>query len=67
MSKFEFIHTLYESKSIFEIEQNAIVSWFVKNVAFLLGHRYEMLLTYDLRIRNSDPRFHLVSCYKKHF
>ena len=28
---------------------------------------YEMLLTYNLRIRNTDPRFHLVSCYKKHF
>ena len=28
---------------------------------------YEVLLTYDLRIRNTDPRFHLVSCYKKHF
>ena len=26
-----------------------------------------MLLTYNLRIRNTDPRFHLVSCYKKHF
>ena len=24
---------------------------------------YEMLLTYDLRIRNTDPCFHLVSCY----
>ena len=28
---------------------------------------YEILLTYDLRIRNTDPCFHLVSCYKKHF
>ena len=28
---------------------------------------YEMLLTYDLHIRNTDPSFHLVSCYKKHF
>ena len=28
---------------------------------------YEMLLTYNLRIRNTDPRFHLVMCYKKHF
>ena len=26
-----------------------------------------MLLTYNLHIRNTDPRFHLVSCYKKHF
>ena len=26
-----------------------------------------MLLTYDIRIRNTDPCFHLVSCYKKHF
>ena len=26
-----------------------------------------MLLTYNLRIRNTDPRFRLVSCYKKHF
>ena len=28
---------------------------------------YEMLFTYNLCIRNTDPRFHLVSCYKKHF
>ena len=28
---------------------------------------YETLLTYDFLIRNTDPRFHLVSCYKKHF
>ena len=27
----------------------------------------EMLLTYDLRTRNTDPHFHFVSCYKKHF
>ena len=27
---------------------------------------YEMLLTYDLHMRNTDPCFHLVSCYKKH-
>ena len=26
-----------------------------------------MLLTYNLHIRNTDPRFHLVSCYKKTF
>ena len=38
VSKFEFMHILSESKSIFEIEQKAIVSCFVKNVAFLLGH-----------------------------
>ena len=28
---------------------------------------HEILLTYDLRVRNTDPRFHLVSCYEKHF
>ena len=28
---------------------------------------YETLLTYDLRIRNTDPCFHLVSSYKKYF
>ena len=28
---------------------------------------YEMLLIYDLRIRNTDLCFHLVSCYKKRF
>ena len=28
---------------------------------------YEMLLTYDLHIRNTDPCFHFVSCYEKHF
>ena len=38
MSKFKFMHTLSESKSIFAIEQKAIVSCFVKNVAFLSGH-----------------------------
>ena len=38
MSKSKFIHTLFEAKSIFAIEQKAIVSCFVKNVAFLLGH-----------------------------
>ena len=27
----------------------------------------EMLLTNNLHIRNTDPCFHLVSCYKKHF
>ena len=37
-SKFEFMHALSESKSIFEIEQKAIVSCFVKNAAFSLGH-----------------------------
>ena len=26
-----------------------------------------MLLSYNLRIRNTDPRLHIVSCYKKHF
>ena len=38
MSKFKFMHTLSESKSIFAIEQKAIVSCFVKDVALLLGH-----------------------------
>ena len=28
---------------------------------------HERLLTCDLHIRNTDPCFHLVSCYKKHF
>ena len=32
------MHTLLESKSIFATEQKTIVSCFVKNVAFLLGH-----------------------------
>ena len=47
VSRFEFIHTLSESKSIFEIEQNAIVSCFVKNVAFLLGHPVEHNISYQ--------------------
>ena len=38
LSKSKFMHTLLESKSIFAIEQKAIVSCFVKNFAFLLGH-----------------------------
>ena len=37
-SKSKFMHTLLETKSIFAIEQKAIVSRFVKDVAFLLGH-----------------------------
>ena len=38
MLKFKFMHNLSESKSIFAIEQKAIVSCFVQNVALLLGH-----------------------------
>ena len=38
VSKFKFMHTLSESKSIFAIEEKAIVSFFVKDVALLLGH-----------------------------
>ena len=38
VSKFKFMHSLSELKSIFAIEQKAIVSCFVKNIAFLLGH-----------------------------
>ena len=38
MSKFKFMHTLSESKSIFAIEQKAIVSCFVKDVVLSLGH-----------------------------
>ena len=34
VSKSKFMHTLLESKSIFTIELKAIVSCFVKNVAF---------------------------------
>ena len=33
----------------------------------LMEKTYETLLTYDLRIRNTDPSFQLVSCYEKHF
>ena len=36
-------------------------------VTFYFVKTYEMLLTYDLRIRNTDPCFHLVSCYEKQF
>ena len=42
VSKSKFMHTLFESKSIVAIEQKAIVSCFVKNVAFLLGHPVEL-------------------------
>ena len=41
VSKFMFMHTLSESKSIFAVEQKAIVLCFVKDVAFLLGHLVE--------------------------
>ena len=37
MSKFKFIHTLSESKSIFAIEQKAIVSCFVKKCCVFIG------------------------------
>ena len=37
--KFKFMHTLSKSKSIFVIEQKAIVSCFVKNVAFFWDTR----------------------------
>ena len=45
-TKKKFMHTISQSKSIFAIEQKAIVSCFVKDVALLLGHpnlykRYE--------------------------
>ena len=36
VSKFKFMHTLSESKSIFSIEQKAIVSCFVKMLRFYL-------------------------------
>ena len=35
VSKFEFMHTLSESKSIFEIEQKAVVACFVKMLLFI--------------------------------
>ena len=36
VSKFKFMHTLCDSKSILTIEQKAIVSCFVKHFAFFL-------------------------------
>ena len=44
MLKHKFIHTLSESTNIFTLEQKATVLSFVKNVAFLLGHRYKEYL-----------------------
>ena len=41
MSEFKFMRTLSEAKSIFAIEQKAIASCFVENVACLLGHTVE--------------------------
>ena len=38
MPKCKFMRTLLELKSIFAIEQKAILSCFAKNVAFVLGH-----------------------------
>ena len=38
MVESKFFYALSESKNIFALEQKAIVSSFVKNVAFLLGH-----------------------------
>ena len=40
MSKSKFMHSLLKSKSIFAIEQKAIVACFVKNVAFYWDTRY---------------------------
>ena len=39
-----------------------------KNLAGFVTFYFALkgLLTYDLRIRNTDPCLHLVSCYKKH-
>ena len=48
VSKFKFMHTLFESRSIFAIEQKAIVSCFIRNVAFLLGHPVEIFLIFFL-------------------
>ena len=44
-----------------------VLSHFICFVLPNIVRTYEMLLTYNLRIRNTDPRFHLVLCYKKHF
>ena len=38
----------------------------LRSVYSIIVRTDEMLLTYDLRIRNSEPHFHSVSCYKKH-
>ena len=38
VSKFKFMHTLSQSKSIFAIEQKAVVLCFIKYFGFLLGH-----------------------------
>ena len=50
------MHTLSESKSILVIDQKAIVSWFVTNVAFLLGHPLLFTdLIYHLWKRRYEP------------
>ena len=58
MSKFKFMHTLSESKIIFAIEQRAIVSCFIKNVASLLGHPVFCLIQeqYEIWLLSRHPR-----------
>ena len=43
VSKFNFMHTLSESKSIFAIEQKAIVSSFAKMLCFYWDTRYTLM------------------------
>ena len=57
MSKFKGMHNLSESKSILTIEQKAIVSCFVKHVAFLLGHPVVM----DKSSSMTRESFHLAA------
>ena len=54
VSKFKFMRTRSESKSIFAIEQKAIVSCLVENVAFLLGHHVDLQLRSWKKRRQQD-------------
>ena len=58
VSKFEFMHTLSQTISISEIKQKAIVSCFVKSVAFLLEHPVVIEL-------NADSPFNVQILVKK--
>ena len=43
-----------------------ILFCFVSYISVLnIVRTYETLLTYDFRIRNTDPLFHLLLCYVK--
>ena len=59
-------------KHFIEVKNNLLESTSRISLCLMLAYSniartYETLLTYDLRIRNTDLCFHLVSCHQKYF